>query len=141
MKTDTKITVRISKMELDAIDDFLVRHPEYKTRSDFIRFAAMKELEILDKMQYQEESVTVNLNKKLMNTFSDLVELGLFKDIGEVVDYFFSRFVQSRKFEEELALLLQGYSGTDRLIDNYRAQQEDRLSGRLRKGKGELHDK
>ncbi|MBD6955486.1 MAG: ribbon-helix-helix domain-containing protein [Thermoplasmata archaeon] len=141
MKTDTKITVRISKMELDAIDDFLVRHPEYKTRSDFIRYAAMKELEVLDKMQYQEEAVSVMLNKKLLSTFGDLVELGLFKDIGEAVDYFLSRFVQSRRFEEELATLLQGYSGMDRLIDNYKAQQEDRLSGRLRKGKGEMHDR
>lgn len=141
MKTDTKITVRISKMELEAIDDFLVRHSEYKTRSDFIRYAAMKELEVLEKMQYQEEMVSVRLNKKLMNTFTELVDLGLFKDTGEVVDYFLSRFIQSRRFEEELATLLQGYSGTDRLLDNYRAQQEDRLTGRINKGKGEMHDR
>ncbi|MEM2200132.1 MAG: ribbon-helix-helix domain-containing protein, partial [Thermoplasmata archaeon] len=94
MKTDTKITVRISKMELDAIDDFLVRHLEYKTRSDFIRYAVMKEIELMDKVQYTEETISINLNKKILSTFEDLVDLGLFKDIGEVVDYFLSRYIQ-----------------------------------------------
>ncbi|MEM0077592.1 MAG: ribbon-helix-helix domain-containing protein [Thermoplasmata archaeon] len=141
MKTDTKITVRISKMELDAIDDFLVRHLEYKTRSDFIRYAVMKEIELMDKVQYPEETISINLNKKILSTFEDLVDLGLFKDIGEVVDYFLSRYIQTRRFEEELATLLQGYSGTDRLIDNYKMQQEDRISNRLKKGKGEMNDR
>ncbi|MEM0334542.1 MAG: ribbon-helix-helix domain-containing protein [Thermoplasmata archaeon] len=141
MKTDTKITVRISKMELDAIDDFLVRHLEYKTRSDFIRYAVMKEIELMDKVQYTEETISINLNKKILSTFEDLVDLGLFKDIGEVVDYFLSRYIQTRRFEEELATLLQGYSGTDRLIDNYKMQQEDRISNRLKKGKGEMNDR
>ncbi|MEM4314182.1 MAG: hypothetical protein QXM39_02750, partial [Thermoplasmata archaeon] len=95
----------------------------------------------MDKVQYTEETISINLNKKILSTFEDLVDLGLFKDIGEVVDYFLSRYIQTRRFEEELATLLQGYSGTDRLIDNYKMQQEDRISNRLKKGKGEMNDR
>lgn len=142
MKTDTKISLRISQVELDNIDDFLVRHPEFKTRSDFIRYAAMKQLELMEKgQQMDEELVAIKLNKKIKAIFSDLVEQNLFVNLDETVNFFLERAVQSNKISEELSSLMHGYSSLDKLIDNYKNYQEDRATSRIKREKGDTYDR
>lgn len=142
MKTDTKISLRISQVELDNIDDFLVRHPEFKTRSDFIRYAAMKQLELMEKgQQMDEELVAIRLNKKIKAIFSDLVEQNLFVNLDETVNFFLERAVQSNKISEELSSLMHGYSSLDKLIDNYKNYQEDRATSRIKREKGDTYDR
>lgn len=142
MKTDTKISLRISQVELDNIDDFLVRHPEFKTRSDFIRYAAMKQLELMEKgQQMDEELVAIRLNRKIKAIFSDLVEQNLFVNLDETVNFFLERAVQSNKISEELSALMHGYSSLDKLIDNYKNYQEDRATSRIKREKGDTYDR
>jgi len=142
MKTDTKISLRISQVELDNIDDFLVRHPEFKTRSDFIRYAAMKQLELMEKgQQIDEELVAIRLNRKIKAIFSDLVEQNLFVNLDETVNFFLERAVQSNKISEELSALMHGYSSLDKLIDNYKNYQEDRATSRIKREKGDTYDR
>ncbi|MGC9176566.1 MAG: hypothetical protein ACP5F1_05765 [Thermoplasmata archaeon] len=142
MKTDTKISLRISQVELDNIDDFLVRHPEFKTRSDFIRYATMKQLEIMERgQQIDEEIVPIRINKKFRDIFSDLVDIHLFSNIDEAVNFFLERSVQTNKLNEELSTLMQGFISTDKLIDNYKSYLEDRATSRMKKEKGDMHDR
>lgn len=142
MKTDTKISLRISQVELDNIDDFLVRHPEFKTRSDFIRYATMKQLELMEKgQQMDEELVAIRLNRKIKSIFSDLVEQNLFVNLDETVNFFLERAVQSNKINEELSALMHGYSSLDKLIDNYKNYQEDRATSRIKREKGDTYDR
>ncbi|MGC8663055.1 MAG: hypothetical protein ACP5SF_00550 [Thermoplasmata archaeon] len=142
MKTDTKISLRISQVELDNIDDFLVRHQEFKTRSDFIRYATMKQLELMEKgQQLDEEIVPIKINKKFKLIFSDLVDINLFSSIDEAVNFFLERSVQTNKMNEELSTLMQGFVSLDKLVDNYKIYQEDRATSRIKKEKGDFRDR
>ncbi len=140
MKADTKITLRISQVELDAIDDFLVRHPEYKTRSDFIRYAVMNTIQQLEKAQFGEEVVHVRLSKMVLNVLSDMVELGMFLDLDNAVNYFLNRSVQSNRLNEEVSSMVQGYSNSTKLLDNFREEMLGRDKKEIRK-RGDLHDR
>ncbi len=140
MKADTKVTLRISQVELDAIDDFLVRHPEYKTRSDFIRYAVMNTIQQLEKAQFGSEIVQVRLSKMVLNILSDMVDLGLFLDLDNAVNYFLNRSVQSNRLNEEISTMVQGYSNSTKLLDNFREEISGRGKNEIRK-KGDLHDR
>jgi|GEM_PF-1875587 len=142
MKTDTKISLRISQVELDNIDDFLVRHPEFKTRSDFIRYATMKQLEMMEKgQQLDEDLITIKLNKRIKNIFSDLVEENLFINLDEAINFFLEKAVQTNKISEELSTMMQGYASIDKLIDNYKNYQKDRATSRIKREKGDTYDR
>ncbi len=140
MKADTKVTLRISQVELDAIDDFLVRHPEYKTRSDFIRYAVMNTIQQMEKEQFGTEVVQVRLSKMVLNILSDMVDLGLFLDIDNAVNYFLNRSVQSSRLNEEISTMLHGYSNSTKLIDNFREEMLGRGKNEIKK-KGDMHDR
>jgi len=140
MKADTKVTLRISQVELDAIDDFLVRHPEYKTRSDFIRYAVMNTIQQMEKAQFGTEIVHVRLNKMVLNILSDMVDLGLFLDLDNAVNYFLNRSVQSSRLNEEISTMVQGYSNATKLLDNFREEMLGRGKNELKK-KGDIHDR
>jgi len=140
MKADTKVTLRISQVELDAIDDFLVRHPEYKTRSDFIRYAVMNTIQQMEKEQFGIEIVHVRLNKMVLNILSDMVDLGLFLDLDNAVNYFLNRSVQSSKLNEEISTMVQGYSNATKLLDNFREEMLGRGKNEIKK-KGDIHDR
>ncbi len=140
MKADTKVTLRISQVELDAIDDFLVRHPEYKTRSDFIRYAVMNTIQQMEKEQFGTETVHVRLNKMVLNILSDMVDLGLFLDLDNAVNYFLNRSIQSSRFNEEISTMVQGYSNATKLLDNFREEMLGRGKNEIKK-KGDIHDR
>ena len=140
MKADTKVTLRISQVELDAIDDFLVRHPEYKTRSDFIRYAVMNTIQQMEKEQFGTEIVHVRLNKMVLNILSDMVDLGLFLDLDNAVNYFLNRSVQSSRLNEEISTMVQGYSNATKLLDNFREEMLGRGKNEIKK-KGDIHDR
>jgi len=140
MKADTKVTLRISQVELDAIDDFLVRHPEYKTRSDFIRYAVMNTIQQMEKEQFGTEVVHVRLNKMVLNILSDMVDLGLFLDLDNAVNYFLNRSVQSSRLNEEISTMVQGYSSATKLLDNFREEMLGRGKNEIKK-KGDIHDR
>ena len=60
MKSDSRISVRISTTELEDIDDFIARHPEFRNRSEFLRIAALKYKEVVDR----ENNVSVKKYSK-----------------------------------------------------------------------------
>lgn len=141
MKTDTKISLRISQVELDNIDDFLARHPEFKTRSDLIRYATMKHLEQLEKgQQIDEEIVNLKLNKRIKAIFSDLVEQHIFVDMDEAINFFLERAIQTNKISEELSSLMQGYASLNKLIDNFKNYEGDRATSKMKKN-GDVYDR
>ncbi len=86
---DTKITMRINEVELDEIDDFVARHPEYHNRSQLIRHAVMEYIKMVERGEFKESKrgFCVEMNDKLTTILEEYVEYQYFGSLSELVSY------------------------------------------------------
>ncbi len=87
---DTRITLRINDVELDEIDDFLARHPEYHNRSQLIRQAVMeyiRDVERGEKGARRNRGVRVEMEDRLLTVLEDYVEFRYFRNMDELLSF------------------------------------------------------
>ncbi len=143
MKSDSRISVRISTTELEDIDDFISRHPEFRNRSEYIRIAALKYKEIIDnenkipikKYTKNDESLSqdndenTNKNEKyeqikipkndLYKNLDDLVALGIFSDIENayqsLLNYIFDKKIFNEFVSDRIEMFKENIHNIDTL--------------------------
>jgi len=86
---DTKITLRINEVELDEIDDFVARHPEYHNRSQLIRHAVMEYMKMVERGEFNEskKGFCVEMNDRLTTILEEYVEYRYFGSLDELMSY------------------------------------------------------
>ena len=86
---DTKITMRINEVELDEIDDFVARHPEFHNRSQLIRHAVMEYMKMVERGEFKEskKGFCVEMNDRLTTILEEYVEYKYFGSLDELVSY------------------------------------------------------
>ncbi len=86
---DTKITLRISEVELDEIDDFVARHPEYHNRSQLIRHGVMEFMKMVERGEFRQskKGFCVEMDGMLIRTLEDYVDYGYFDSIDQLIKY------------------------------------------------------
>ncbi len=85
-----RISLRLESEDLEILDEFIERHPEYSNRSNLARVAIREYIETSDGINPKtrslgEHEVIVKLPKALYNALSTLVDKGFFDSIGEVI--------------------------------------------------------
>lgn len=86
---DTKITMRINEVELDEIDDFVARHPEFHNRSQLIRHAVMEYMKMVERGEFKEskKGFCVEMNDRLTTMLEEYVDYRYFGSLDELVSY------------------------------------------------------
>ena len=105
---DTRITLRIDNLVLEEIDDFLSRHPEYDSRSGFIRHAVVEYIRLVQTGALKKTGVKIEMHDRLMDMLQQYVEYGYFRDIDDLMTYVFRRIAE----EGILARILKGYTSS-----------------------------
>ncbi len=101
-----RITLRMSDVEVDEIDDFLARHPEYDSRSQFIRQAIMEYIRLEERGLLKNSGMRVEVEDRVMDMLEEYVEYRYFRDVGDVVSYVLRILVSNG----ELAKILKSYT-------------------------------
>ncbi len=102
----TRLTIRLSDVELDEIDDFLARHPEYRNRSEFIRNALMSYIKMADRGLLKDSGLKVEMEDRILSVLEDYVDYKYFKDMGDLITYVLRILVSNG----ELARILKSYT-------------------------------
>ncbi len=102
----TRLTIRLSDVEIDEIDDFLARHPEYRNRSEFIRTALMSYIKMADRGLLNEKGMKVEMEDRILQVLEDYVDYKYFKDMGDLITYVLRILVSNG----ELANILKSYT-------------------------------
>lgn len=86
MDQGEKITLRISRENLDEIDEFLTRNPRYGSRSEFLRNVAIDFIAKTRVQMIQDgETVCIKLPASIDTWISTAVNKGIFNNINEAV--------------------------------------------------------
>ncbi len=85
-----RISLRLESEDLEILDEFIERHPEYSNRSNLARVAIREYIETSDDANPKtrslgEREVIVKLPRALYSALSTLVDKGFFDSIGEAV--------------------------------------------------------
>ncbi len=105
---DTRITLRITDVELDEIDDFLARHPEYHNRSQLIRQAVMeyiRDVERGEKGPGRTRGVRVEMQDRLLTVLEEYVEFRYFRSMDELLSFV----LKTIAMDGTLGRILRGY--------------------------------
>ena len=102
----TRVTIRLSDVELDEMDDFLARHPEFRNRSDFIRTALMEYMRMSDRGMLKEGGLKVEMEDRILRVLEDYVDFKYFRDMGDLITYVLRVLVSNG----ELARILKSYT-------------------------------
>ncbi|SMD31181.1 ribbon-helix-helix domain-containing protein [Picrophilus oshimae] len=81
----TKITLRISEEELNEIDDFLERNPQYGSRSEFLRHSALNFINSQRVFLVNDDNA-IHIAKRFENFFKMAVDNGYFTSIESAVN-------------------------------------------------------
>ncbi len=103
----TRVTIRLSDVELDEIDDFLARHPEYRSRSELIRNALMTYIKMSDRGMFSESGMKLEIEDRILTVLEDYVDYKYFRDMGDLITYVLRVLVSNG----ELARILKAYTG------------------------------
>ncbi len=109
---DTRITLRIDNIILEEIDDFLSRHPEYDSRSAFIRHAVVEYIKLVQMGALKKTGVRIEIEDRLLNMLHQYVEYGYFRDINDLMTYVLRRLAE----DGTLAKILKGYVNSLNLL-------------------------
>ncbi|MGC8610035.1 MAG: ribbon-helix-helix domain-containing protein [Thermoplasmata archaeon] len=166
MKSDSRISVRISTTELEDIDDFISRHPEFRNRSEYIRIAALKYKEIIDNenkipiKKYNkngeslsqdnvedtiedENYVNIKIPKDILYTqLSELVEVGIFSDIENAYQSLLHYITDKKIFNEFISERINMVTENIRNIDTLKEYLKSRgnIKNRTFVKRGEIDD-
>ncbi len=102
----TRVTIRLSDVELDEIDDFLARHPEYRNRSEFVRNAVMSFIKLSDRGMFKDSGVKLEIEDRILSILEDYVDYKYFRDMGDLITYVLRILVSNG----ELARILKSYT-------------------------------
>lgn len=85
-----RISLRLESEDLEILDEFIERHPEYSNRSNLARVAIREYIETSDGANPKtrslgEREVIIKLPKALYKALLTVVDEGFFDSIGEVV--------------------------------------------------------
>ncbi len=81
----TKITLRISEEELNEIDDFLERNPQYGSRSEFLRHSALNFINS-QRIFLVNDDDAIHVAKRFENFFKMAVDKGYFTSIESAIN-------------------------------------------------------
>ncbi len=109
---DTRITLRIDNIILEEIDDFLSRHPEYDSRSAFIRHAVVEYIKLVQMGALKKTGVRIEMEDRLLSVLQQYVEYGYFRDINDLMTYVLRRLTE----DGTLAKILKGYANSLNLL-------------------------
>ncbi len=115
----TRLTIRLSDVELDEIDDFMARHPEYRSRSEFIRTALMEYIKMADRGLLKDKGMKVEVEDRILDVLEEYVDYKYFRDMGDLITYVLRILVSNG----ELANILKSYT---RGISSLRLQEEEK---------------
>ncbi len=97
--SDTRITLRVNEVELEEIDDYIARHPEFHNRSEFIRQVVMEH--IRDGNRHDSMMPVTNaIDTQLLDVLQEYVDYGYFRDMWDLVLYVFRRLLDEGKLQE-----------------------------------------
>ena len=105
---DTRVTLRIDNLVLEEIDDFLSRHPEYDSRSAFIRHAVMEYIKLIQTGALKNTGVKIEMRDRLMDMLQQYIDYRYFRDMDDLMTYVFRRITE----EGILAKILKGYTSS-----------------------------
>ncbi|GEM_PF-3106500 len=105
---DNRITLRMSDVELDEIDDFLARHPEYNNRSQLIRHAVMDYIKRVERGEYRQKGVRVEMEDRLLTILEEYVEFRYFKSLDDLLSFV----LRTIAMDGTLSRILRGYVGS-----------------------------
>ncbi len=117
---DTRISLRITDVELDEMDDFLARHPEYQNRSQLIRTAVMEYMKMVDRGALKNQGVRVDIRDRLLMVLEDYVEYRYFSSVEEIINYVMKTIVREGILEN----ILKGYVSS---LNGLRLSEEERV--------------
>ncbi len=117
---DTRISLRITDVELDEMDDFLARHPEYQNRSQLIRTAVMEYMKMVDRGVLKNQGVRVDIRDRLLMVLEDYVEYRYFSSVEEIINYVMKTIVREGILEN----ILKGYVSS---LNGLRLSEEERV--------------
>lgn len=85
-----RISLRLESEDLEILDEFIERHPEYSNRSNLARVAIREYIETSDGANPKtrslgEREVIIKLPKALYKALLTVVDEGFFDSIGEAV--------------------------------------------------------
>ena len=103
----TRLTIRLSDVELDELDDFLARHPEFRNRSELVRNALMYFIKMSDRGMFKESGVKVEMEDRILSVLEEYVDYRYFRDMGDLITYVLRVLVSNG----ELARILKSYTG------------------------------
>ncbi len=102
---DTRISLRVTDMELEEIDDFLARHPEFQNRSQLIRTALMEYMKLVERGMYRDTGIKIEMKDRLTTMLEEYVDYRYFHSLEELVNFVWKTIVR----EGVLADILKGY--------------------------------
>ena len=105
---DTRITLRINDVELDEINDFLARHPEYHNRSQLIRQAVMeyiRDVERGERGTRRNRGIRVEMEDRLLTILEEYVEFRYFRSMDELLSFV----IKTIALNGTLGEILRGY--------------------------------
>ncbi len=96
---DARITLRVNDVELEEIDDFIARHPEYHNRSELVRQAVM---EFIRNENRKDTAATISegTDAQLIDILQEYVDYGYFRDMWDLVLYVFRKLLDEGKLQE-----------------------------------------
>ena len=131
-----RITLRMAAHEVEEIDDFLARHPEYPSRSELIRYFVMEGIQRENRGIPTDNGIRVVFNAGTMNVLEDFVDLGMFRDMEDAVNFLFRRSIEEKFVMKVLRELLESYRELNSAIDGYSEYMNSRNGVKIRKSDG-----
>ncbi|NPA75207.1 MAG: CopG family transcriptional regulator [Euryarchaeota archaeon] len=88
--SDARITLRLNDVELEEIDDFIARHPEFHNRSEFVRQVIMEYIRRAHEEEISrvpETAINAENPDPILLGLEEYVEYGYFRDMQDAITY------------------------------------------------------
>ena len=116
----SRVTLRVSDVEIDEIDEFIARHPEYDTRSQFIRQAVMEYIKLVERGMLKNTGMRVDVEDRITYILEDYVEYGYFRDVGDVISFLLRALVLNGEVQKVLKNYVHG-------LNSLRLNEEEKI--------------
>ncbi len=139
MDQDEKITIRISKEALAEIDEFLENRQDLGTRSEFIRSACLRYIQLSRMGQDSKNGrVCVKLRGLTEKWLEKSVSMGLYSDLEDAVASIITEFESDGSFARVIERKLEKFREAEHVFDKYESiVNDDRKAFQVREYKKE----
>ncbi|GEM_PF-5681136 len=138
MERTEKITIRISREDLDSIDEFLERNHRYGSRSEFFRKLASDFVSNSNRhLVHLSDTVCIKIPRSINNLLSAAVEKGIFNSVSESISIILNDLDSNRELlalikkrfeiEKEKREILREFSEGNELIGDGRIERRRNL--------------